>query len=65
LGQLEQEESLEQIGIDERDAVYDEWLRSKVKASMSNRQPSVPIDEAFKRARRAIARKGKGAKRGA
>lgn len=56
---------MEQIGIDERDAVYDEWLRSKVKASMSNKQPSVPIDEAFKRARRAIARKGKAAKRGA
>jgi putative addiction module CopG family antidote len=51
--------------LDERDAVYDQWLRSKVKASMSNKQPSVSIDEAFKRARRAIARKGKAAKRGA
>lgn len=53
------------LALDERDAVYTAWLREKVKASMANKRPSVPIDEAFKRARRAIASKGKAAKRGA
>jgi putative addiction module CopG family antidote len=51
--------------LDERDAAYDEFLRAKVKVSLANKRPSVPIDEAFTRARRAIARKGKAAKRGA
>jgi antitoxin ParD1/3/4 len=51
--------------LDERDSVYGEWLRAKVKVSLANKRPSVPIDEAFKRARTAIARKGNAAKRGA
>jgi antitoxin ParD1/3/4 len=50
--------------LDERDAVYDEWLRGKVKASIASKKPSVPIDEAFQRARTAISRKGKATKRG-
>jgi antitoxin ParD1/3/4 len=49
--------------LDERDAAYDEFLRAKVKASLANKRPRVPIDQAFARARRAIARKGKAAKR--
>jgi putative addiction module CopG family antidote len=51
--------------LDERGAVYDDFLRAKVKTSMASKKPSVPIDEAFKRARAAIARKEKAAKRGA
>jgi antitoxin ParD1/3/4 len=51
--------------LDERGAVYNDFLRAKVKTSMASKKPSVPIDEAFKRARAAIARKGKAAKRGA
>ena len=51
--------------LDERDAVYDEWLRGKVRASMASKKPGVAIDEAFKRARSAIARQGKTAKRDA
>jgi antitoxin ParD1/3/4 len=51
--------------LDERDAVYDEFLRAKVRASMANKRPNVPIGEAFDRARAAIARKAKAARRGA
>ncbi len=51
--------------LDQRETAYDDFLRAKVKASLANKRPSVPIDEAFTRARRAIARKGKAAKRGA
>lgn len=51
--------------LDERDAAYDEFLRAKVQAALASKRPAVPIDEAFKRARRAIARAGKAAKRGA
>lgn len=51
--------------MDNRDAVFDEWLRSEVHSSLADKRPSVPIDEAFKRARAAVAHKGKAAKRGA
>jgi antitoxin ParD1/3/4 len=51
--------------LDERGAVYDDFLRAKVKTSVTSKKQSVPIDEAFKRARAAIARKEKAAKRGA
>lgn len=51
--------------LDERGAVYDDFLRAKVRASLASKKPSVPIDAAFKRARAAIARKAKAAKRGA
>ena len=50
--------------LDQRETAYDDFLRAKVKASLANKRPSVPIDEAFTRARRAIARKGKATKRG-
>jgi antitoxin ParD1/3/4 len=51
--------------LDERSAVYDDFLRAKVKAAIASKKPPVPIDKAFKGARTAIARKGKAAKRGA
>jgi antitoxin ParD1/3/4 len=51
--------------LDQRETAYEDFLRAKVKASLANKRPSVPIDEAFARARRAVARKGKAAKRGA
>jgi antitoxin ParD1/3/4 len=50
--------------LSERDAVFDEWLRGEVTAALGEKRPSVPIDEAFKRARAAIARRGKATKRG-
>jgi antitoxin ParD1/3/4 len=43
--------------LDRRDAASDESLRAKVKASLANKRPRVPIDEAFARARHAIARR--------
>jgi antitoxin ParD1/3/4 len=51
--------------LDERGAVYDDYLRDRVKRSLASKKPAVPIDTAFRRARAAIARKGKAAKRGA
>ena len=38
--------------LDQRETAYDDFLRAKVKASLANKRPSVPIDEAFTRARR-------------
>jgi antitoxin ParD1/3/4 len=34
--------------LDERDAAYDEFLRAKVKASLANKRPRVPIDQALR-----------------
>src|SRR5436309_15672242 len=50
--------------LDQREMAYDDFLRAKVKASLANKRPSVPIDEAFKQARREIAGQGKADKRG-
>ncbi|OPH84405.1 type II toxin-antitoxin system ParD family antitoxin [Nitrobacter vulgaris] len=47
----------------ERDAVFDEWLRQEVLASVADKRPPSPIDEVFKRVRTRIARKVKAAKR--
>lgn len=47
----------------ERDAVFDAWLREEVLASVSDKRPAVPIDEAFKRVRARIKRKVKAGKR--
>lgn len=49
--------------LDERGAVYDDFLRAKVKASIASKKPPVPIEEAFKRARAAIVPKQKVKKR--
>lgn len=52
--------------LDERDAVYDEWLRKKVQASMANKKPNIPAEVAFQRIEARHARKVKAAtKRGA
>ena len=53
------------MALDERDAVYTEWLRQKVRASMANKRPSSPIDAVFDRVRAKVARKGKAVARGA
>ena len=53
------------MALDARDAVYTEWLRQKVRASMANKRPSSPIDAVFDRVRAKVARKGKVVERGA
>ena len=45
--------------LDDRDAFMEETLRADVKASMADNRPSVPIDEAFERARARIAQYAK------
>lgn len=35
----------------ERDAVFDEWLRKEVRASIADRRAPAPIDAVFKRVR--------------
>jgi antitoxin ParD1/3/4 len=49
----------------ERDAVFDEWLREEVYASIADKRPPAPIDEVFRRVRGKMARAEKAAKRGA
>lgn len=49
----------------ERDAVFDEWLREEVRASVADKRAPAPIDEVFKRVRAKVARTAKAAKRGA
>ena len=49
----------------ERDAVFDEWLRSDVQAAIAEKQAPAPIDEVFKRVRSRVARRAKAAKSGA
>ncbi len=51
--------------LDHQDAVLDEALREKVKASMADRRPSGPASDVFKRLRAHHGRRGKAAKRGA
>jgi antitoxin ParD1/3/4 len=51
--------------LDQRDTLVDELLREEVRASMADKRPSMPIDQVFKRARAAIARKAKAAVVGA
>lgn len=48
----------------ERDAVFDEWLRSEVAAVMADKRPPVPIEDVFKRLEARHARRLKAAKRG-
>jgi antitoxin ParD1/3/4 len=45
------------LALDERGAVYEEWLRKKVQTSMANKRPGSPIDDVFNRVREL--RKGK------
>jgi antitoxin ParD1/3/4 len=49
----------------ERDAVFDEWLREEVYASIADKRPAAPIEEVFRRVRGKMARAEKAAKRGA
>ncbi len=51
--------------MNERDAVFDEWLRAEVRASVADKRAPAPIDEVFKRVRAKIARTSKAQKRGA
>jgi antitoxin ParD1/3/4 len=51
--------------LDEREAVYDGWLRAKVNASMANKKPNIPAETVFKRLEARHARRMKAAKRGA
>lgn len=52
------------MALDERDAVYTEWLRAKAKASMANKKPSIPAEVVFDQLEARHARKVKVAKRG-
>ncbi|QUS40457.1 type II toxin-antitoxin system ParD family antitoxin [Tardiphaga alba] len=49
--------------LDERNKAFDHFLRREVEAAFASKAPSVPIDEAFRRARAAIASQAKAAKR--
>lgn len=49
--------------LDREDAMLDEILREKVKASMTDRRPSIPAADVFKRLRARHARKVKAAQR--
>ncbi|CCD89778.1 putative addiction module antidote protein, CopG/Arc/MetJ family [Bradyrhizobium sp. ORS 285] len=51
--------------LDERGAVYDDFLRSKVKASLANKKPSIPAETVFERLEARHARRVKANKRGA
>ncbi|UFZ01898.1 type II toxin-antitoxin system ParD family antitoxin [Bradyrhizobium ontarionense] len=51
--------------LDERGAVYDDFLRSKVKASLANKKPSIPAETVFERLEARHARRVKASKRGA
>jgi antitoxin ParD1/3/4 len=53
------------LALDKRDAVYDEWLRERVRASMANKKPNIAAEAAFERIEARHARKVKAAKRGA
>ena len=50
--------------LDREDAMLDEILREKVRASMADSRPSVPAGEVFKRLRAHQSRRLKAAKRG-
>ena len=49
----------------ERDAIFDEWLRAEVRASVADKRAPAPIDQVFKRVRARVARASKAQKRGA
>ncbi len=51
--------------LDREEAMLDEALREKARASMADRRPSVPAAEVFKRLRAHHGRRVKAAKRGA
>jgi antitoxin ParD1/3/4 len=50
--------------LDREDAMLDEMLREKVRASMADRRPSMPAADVFKRLRAHHGRRLKAAKRG-
>jgi len=47
-----------------REAIWDEWLRGEVAASMADKRPPVAMDEVFSRIESRHARRVKAAKRG-
>lgn len=51
--------------MNERDAVFDEWLRGEVTAAMADKRPPVPIEDVFKRLEARHARRMRATKRGA
>jgi antitoxin ParD1/3/4 len=51
--------------LDREDAIVDEALRERIKASIADRRPSVPAGDVFKRLRAHHGRRVKAAKRGA
>ena len=53
------------LALDQRDAVYTEFLRAKVAASMANKRPNIPADVVFDRLEARHASKVKAIKRNA
>jgi antitoxin ParD1/3/4 len=51
--------------MESRDAVFDEWLRGEVKASLADKRPSVPAEDVFTGIEARHKRRVKAAKRGA
>lgn len=51
--------------LDRQEAALDELLREEVRASMTDKRRSVPIDKVFERIRARLTRKAKATKRGA
>lgn len=51
--------------LDERGAVYDDFLRSKVKASLANKKPGIPLETVFEQLEARHTRRVKAGKRGA
>ncbi|MGA7804320.1 ribbon-helix-helix domain-containing protein [Bradyrhizobium sp.] len=50
--------------MNERDAIFDEWLRGEVNAAMADKRASVPAETVFKRLEARHARRVKAPKRG-
>ena len=50
--------------MNERDAVFDEWLRGEINAVMADKRASVPAETVFKRLEARHARRVKAPKRG-
>jgi antitoxin ParD1/3/4 len=50
--------------LDERGAVYDDFLRSKVRASLANKKPSIPAETVFEQLEARHERRVRATKRG-
>jgi antitoxin ParD1/3/4 len=49
----------------EREAVFDEWLRQEVQASLADKRPPVPMEDVFERLEARHSRRMRAAKRDA